>query len=161
MSLASEISALYVIAHELLYLGIDGSPIYSDHFNRLNREVYHQANSLYSHRGATTDEEASLCLSLLMAYNATLYDNGDKQDRIQHILDRCWEVLDKLPASLLKVRLLTRCYGEVFEDDLAEQAHAIIGTWNNLSLTQNQIEVAEELKNMKDNQYPWEIANEE
>ena len=35
----SEISTLYSIAHELLYLGMDGAPIYSDHFSRLNREV--------------------------------------------------------------------------------------------------------------------------
>ena len=44
-SLESQISALYASAHELLYLGVDGSPIYSDHFNRLNREVFRQANS--------------------------------------------------------------------------------------------------------------------
>ena len=36
-SLESQISALYASAHELLYLGVDGSPIYSDHFNRLYR----------------------------------------------------------------------------------------------------------------------------
>ena len=37
------VSSLYVRAHELLNLGMDGSPIYSDHFARLNREVYEQA----------------------------------------------------------------------------------------------------------------------
>ena len=39
--LESEISALYASAHELFYLGMDGRPIYSDQFTRLNH--YHHA----------------------------------------------------------------------------------------------------------------------
>ena len=109
-SLDSQITALYTLAHELLYLGSDGSPIYSDHFSRLNGDVLSRANTLYPHHGSTDEEEARLCLSLLMGYNATIYNNGDKEVRIQQILNRCWEVLDRLPASLLKVRLLTYCY---------------------------------------------------
>ena len=104
--LESEISALYASAHELCYLGMDGRPIYSDQFTRLNRDVFSQANALYDKRGNSHEEEARLCLSLLMGYNATLYNNGDKEERIQHILDRCWDVLEHLPASLLKVQLL-------------------------------------------------------
>ena len=42
------VSSLYVRAHELLNLGMDGSPIYSDHFARLNLEVYEQALDLYN-----------------------------------------------------------------------------------------------------------------
>lgn len=155
MLLSSEISTLYTLAHELLYLGMDGSPIYSDRFGRLNSEVYHKANRLYSCHGVTAEDEAGLCLSLLMAYNATLCDNGDKQDRIQHILDRCWDVLSELPASLLKVRLLACCYSEVFEEELADEAHAIIRTWDASSLTPEQVEVIEELKNFEKNPYPW------
>ena len=77
-------------------------PIYSDQFTRLNRDVFSQANALYDKHGDSDEEEARLCLSLLMGYNATLYNNGDKEERIQHILDRCWDVLEHLPASLLK-----------------------------------------------------------
>lgn len=47
------VSSLYVRAHELLNLGMDGSPIYSDHFARLNREVYEQALDLYNTLKAT------------------------------------------------------------------------------------------------------------
>ena len=112
------VSSLYTLAHELLNLGMDDSPIYSDHFARLNREVYEQALRLYSApEGDTPEEEARLCLSILVALNATFYDNGRKQQYIQHLLDRCWNVLDRLPASLLKVRLLTCCYGEVYEEE--------------------------------------------
>ena len=77
---------------------MDGSPIYSDHFARLNREVYEQALDLYNTlEGNTPEEEAELCLSILVALNATFYDNGRKQQYIQRLLDRCLNVLDKLP----------------------------------------------------------------
>ena len=52
-SLDSQITALYTLAHELLYLGSDGSPIYSDHFSRLNGDVLSRANTLYPHHGST------------------------------------------------------------------------------------------------------------
>lgn len=98
--LESEISALYASAHELCYLGMDGRPIYSDQFTRLNRDVFSQANALYDKHGDSDEEEARLCLSLLMGYNATLYNNGDKEERIQHILDRCWDVLTSACLSV-------------------------------------------------------------
>ena len=67
------VSSLYALAHELLNLGMDGSPIYSDHFARLNREVYEQALNLYNApEGNTPEEEAELCLSILLALNATM-----------------------------------------------------------------------------------------
>lgn len=46
-SLESEVSALSTLADELLYLGIDDTPIYSDDFTRLNHEVFQKANALY------------------------------------------------------------------------------------------------------------------
>lgn len=152
------VSSLYTLAHELLDLGMDGSPIYSDHFARLNREVYEQALNLYNApEGSTPEEEAELCLSILVALNATFYDNGRKQQYIQRLLDRCWGILDKLPDSLLKVRLLTHCYGEVYEEELAKEAHSIINTWDATSLTSEQAEIINELKNLEDNQYPFEV----
>lgn len=154
------VSTLYALAHELLYLGTDGKPIYSDDFTRLNREVYQLADELYSCCGATPEEEAKLCLSLLMAYNATAYDNGDKQEHIQGVLDRCWEVLDKLSPSLLKVQLLVRCYSEVYEQKILKQAYSVINTWNKATLTSKRKEIMEELKNIEMNNYPYEEVGE-
>lgn len=158
----SSILSLYSLAHELLYLGTDGSPIYSDHFTRLNREVYEQALKLYNtpDGGDTPEQEAELCLSLLVAFNATFCDNGSKQQYIQQVLNRCWEVLPALPASLLKVRLLVQCYGEAYEDKLADEAHAIIDGWDTSALQPEQIEIIGELENMEQNPYPWEVVEE-
>lgn len=153
-SLESEVSALSTLADELLYLGIDDTPIYSDDFTRLNHEVFQKANALYYQRGSTFEEEASLCLALLKGYNATIYNGGDKEERIQTILNRCWEVLEHLSASLLKVQLLTYCYGEVFEEELAKEAHQIMDSWENKVLSEEELKVIELLQTMRDNRYP-------
>ena len=149
-------NSLYTLSHQLLNLGMDGTPIYSDHFARLNREVYEQALELHDiQKGNTLEQEAELCLSMLIAFNATIYDNGRKQQYIQEILDRSWEVLPKLSPSLLKVRLLTYCYGEVYEEELAEEARAIINTWKKTELALGEVEIIEELSNFEEHQYPW------
>jgi hypothetical protein len=150
--------SLFSLAHNLLVYGLDGSPIYVDQFTRLNRDVYEQALDLYGTRGKTVEAEAELCLGLLVAFTATIYDNGHKQEYIQNVLDRSWEVLPKLPASLLKVRLLTYCYSEVYDKELAQEAHVIINTWDQSQLTLEQVDIIEDLKNFEENQYPYEVV---
>lgn len=152
----SNSSSLFSSAHDLLTYGLDGSPIYVDEFTRLNRNVYEQAMELYKTHGATDEEEAELCLGLLVAFAATVYDNGHKQQYVQSVLDRCWEVLPKLAPSLLKVRLLTYCYSEFYDEGLAKEAHEIINTWDKAELTLEQIDSIEELKSFEENPYPFE-----
>lgn len=157
----SDYSSLYALAHELIYLGSDGQPVYSDYFARLNSEVYQQANQLYNRQGTTHDEEALICLALLTAYEATIYDGGNKRQHIQHLLDRSFQVLPRLQASLLKVRLLTMCYSEVYDEELASEAHDIIRSWGDPAcFSAEQTEAAAELKILEDNAYPFEVVEE-
>lgn len=149
--------SLFSLAHNLLVYGLDGSPIYVDQFTRLNRDVYEQALDLYGTRGKTVEAEAELCLGLLVAFAAVIYDNGHKQEYIQNVLDRSWEILPQLPASLLKVQLLVYCYSEVYDEELARQAHNIIDTWGKSLLTLEQVNIIDELKSFEENQYPWEV----
>ena len=162
MSLFEEAITLQRAAHDLMYLGMDGSPVYSDDLSRRNSEVYRLTTSLYTSgaKGTTIDEQANVCLALLMGYNASFIDHGEKQEHIQEVLDRCWDILDALPASLLKLRLLTTCYGEVFDESLADEARAIFVCWDSASLTPEQQEAIEEFQNVVDNPYPWEYINE-
>lgn len=152
----SNSSSLFSLAHHLLTYGLDGSPVYADQFTCLNRDVYERAIELYNTRGATVEEEAELCLGLLVAFAATIYDNGSKQECIQSVLDRSWEVLPKLSPSLLKVRLLTYCYSEFYDESLAKEAHEIINTWNKAEFTSEQLEIIKELQNFEENPYPFE-----
>lgn len=159
-SLLSRAVELQQIAHNLMYLDTNGESIYSDDFCHLNKEVLVKSDSLFSEKGSSIEEEANLCLALLMGYNATIYDNGDKGQKKQAILDRISEILEQLPASLLKVRLLAYCYGEFYETALLQDAYAIIESWNKENLTKEQTEVIEELKNVEDNPYPFEEVKE-
>ena len=136
--------------------GQDDRPIYVDDFTRLNRDVYESALNSYGKHGSNPEAEAELCLGLLVAFNATMYDNGHKQEYIQKVLERALNVLPLIPASLLKVRLLTYCYGEVYEEKLAEEAHAIISTWETSRLNLEQVEIIEELQYIEENPYPFE-----
>ena len=162
MTLSEEIVSLQRAAHELMYLGMDGSPVYSDDLSRRNGEVYRLTTALYNSgvKGSTVEEQGSVCLALLMGYNASFIDHGEKREHIQEILDRCWDILDILPASLLKLRLLTACYGEVFDEPLADEARAIIASWDSLSLTTEQQEAINEFETVVDNPYPWEYVEE-
>lgn len=146
---------LQQLAQKSLYLGLDGDPIYAEHFSRLNKEIQILSDALYSVKGDTPEEEAGICLALLMGYNATIYSDKDKEAKKQSILDRAWEVLEQLPPSLLKCQLLTYCYGEVFEEELTQEAHAIIDSWQGRELTAKEQEVVENLRNLEENQYPW------
>ena len=162
MTLSEETFALQRAAHELTYLGMDGSPVYSDDLSRRNGEVYRMTMALYNSgaKGSTTEEQANVCLALLMGYSASFIDHGENQKHVQEVLDRCWDILDVLPASLLKLRLLTVCYGEVFDEPLADEARAIIASWDSASLTPEQKEAIAEFQNVVDNPYPWEYIDE-
>lgn len=155
--LTSRALELQHVAHELMYLGIDGEPVYSDTFCQLNKEVLVKSDSLFTSKSSDIEEEANICLALLMGYNATIYDNGDKEQKKQAVLDRIYNVLDKLPASLLKVRLLTYTYGEVYEEVMLREAHAILNSWDKPTFTTEQLEIMEELRNIEENPYPFEV----
>jgi hypothetical protein len=162
MSLLEEALLLQRAAHDLMYLGMDGSPIYSDDLSRRNGEVYRLTTTLYNSGtwGTTVEEQADVCLALLMGYSASFVDHGEKQQHVQEVLNRCWDILDTLPASLLKLRLLTACYGEVFDESLADEGRTIIASWDSALLTCEQQEAIAEFRNVIDNPYSWEYVEE-
>ena len=49
MTLSEEVASLQRAAHDLMYLGMDGSPIYSDDLSRRNNEVYRLTTTLYNY----------------------------------------------------------------------------------------------------------------
>lgn len=162
MSLLEEAINLQRAAHDLMYLGMDGSPIYSDDLSRRNSDVYRLTTTLYNSGvlGTTMEEQANVCLALLMGYSASFVDHGEKLQHIQDVLNHCWEILDVFPSSLLKLRLLTACYGEVFDEPLADEARKIIASWDKTALAIEQQEAIAEFQNVVDNPYPWEEIDE-
>ncbi len=162
--LSDKIQQLYTLCHDLLYLGMDGSPVYTNDLSRLNRDVYRLCNEIYDggFQGTTPDEEGLLCLSLLKGYASTYCDYGDKQSRIQAVLQRIRAVLPQLSNSLLRVRLLVWTYSETFDDSLAREAHALMEAWGDVAMwTEDQREIQEELRNFEESREEWEEWEEE
>ena len=160
---SEEILWLLDAARHLMYPGMDTSSVYDEEFLYLNRELYLRTVRLHdsSIRCSTVEEESLLCLALLLAYNATFINHGDRRERVQRVLDRSCSILDHLPPSLLKLRLLTACYGEVYEEKLASEAEAIIASWDEAMLTEEQRWAIEEFRNIRENPSLWEYVGEE
>lgn len=158
--LSTQVQELKHLAHKLLYPGTDEAPIYADSLASLNKEVTQKANALFTVQASTNEEEASLCLALLMGYSAIMYPQSDIEARKQAILDRSWKILDVLPPSLLKCQLLTYCYGEVYDTELATEAHAIINSWGERELSKDEQEIIDTLTNLEKYPYPWSEITE-
>lgn len=96
----------------------------------LSREILDRADRLYPSRGQTATEEASLCATLLMAYNTSMYGPADRLERVNALLRRAEAVLPLLGSDVPeRVRLLVWCYAEVEEDSLLLEAEAIVAGW--------------------------------
>ena len=136
------------LAHQLLFFEEDAS-LYSDDFCRQNRTVLTLSDTLYSLWNTAgslmPEEDAEVCLALLMGYNATIYGDSNKQEHIQQVLDCCWKVLPHLPVSLQKLR---------------REAHDILKSWGGRELTAEEQEIAGLLDSMEANPYPWEEVEE-
>lgn len=143
------ITELLQHSRELLHLGEDTGFVYADDLSRLNRQVHELIELLYPRKGRTVDEEASLCLAVLMGYAGSIYANPSDERKKRRILNRALAVLDKLPDSLLKCQLLTFCYGEVYEKELAEKAHEIIDAWERKEQTKLQEEIIGTLETLE------------
>lgn len=159
LSFQSQVDTLCRTTHDLLNMGFDGTPLYSNEFCALNTEVYRQAEALFVLRGADVEEEAQRCYVLLTAYHATIYDHGNKNQRIQSLLDCSLPLLEQLPASLLKCQLLVACYSEVHDESLAREAHAIMNSWTGREWTKAECEVSDYLDSLEANPSPnWEVV---
>ena len=145
-----------LIDQQLLYLGTDDTPIYADSLAKLNKEVTQKANALFTAKASTNEEEALLCLALLMGYNAVMYSQSEIENRKQAVLDRAGKILDKISPS----QLLTYCYGEVYDEELAMEAHSIIDSWGERRLSDEEQEIADTLMNLENYPYPWSEIKE-
>ena len=64
--LTTQIQELKHLAHELLYLGVDDSLIYTDSLCQQSKEVLQKANALFTAQASTDEEEALLCLVITL-----------------------------------------------------------------------------------------------
>lgn len=124
----NEIRSLNQAIRRLLTLG-ENAPS-GEELAGLSQEILERAERLFPLRGQTAGEEASLCATLLMAYNTSMYGPADRLERVNTLLRRSEAVLPLLGSDLPeRVRLLVWCYAEVEEDSLLLEAEAIVAGW--------------------------------
>ena len=102
-----------------------------DNFRHALSEALFMTKSLLHYKGRTIEEEAMVCLSLLMAFTV-IYR---KEDVIQKILHRTHSILPQLQPSALKCALLTYSYEEEHDPQLIREALSIARTWQKKDLT--------------------------
>ena len=105
--LQEKIDKLQNTVHALLHKSNYMAGVYVDDLARLNYEIHEQINDLYLYHGETTEQEAALCLSLLMGYSVSMYANPEDEIKKQTILIRSQKIIQNLFSSPLKNRLHT------------------------------------------------------
>lgn len=107
--LQEKIENLKSLANNLLHIGDRQDNVFVDDFTLLNKSIYDLINELYSQRGKTLEQEATLCLALLMGYSVSMYANPDDEFKKQSVLKRSRKILPTLPPSSVKEQLLVFC----------------------------------------------------
>ena len=107
MELQDKIFHLHNQAHRLLHIECSGSYLYADDLAQLNKDIHNEMNELYPLHGSTPEQDASLCLALLLGYSVSLYASLEDDLKREHILSRSLELLATLPPSPLKNDLYT------------------------------------------------------
>ncbi|SHG07067.1 UpxZ family of transcription anti-terminator antagonists [Bacteroides faecichinchillae] len=107
--LQEKIETLRNLADTLLHIGDRQDNVFVDDFTLLNKSIYDLINELYFQRGKTLEQEATLCLALLMGYSVSMYANPDDEFKKQSVLKRSRKILPTLPPSSVKEQLLVFC----------------------------------------------------
>ena len=67
--LQENIDELQNLADHLLHIGDKNGYVYADDLSALQQSIHEKINDLYSQRGETPEQDATLCLAILQGYN--------------------------------------------------------------------------------------------
>lgn len=101
----TQVGQLYDKVYELMHLDDADSMVYADDFTRLNKEIYDLIHLLWNKRGNTIEEEARICLSLLMGFSVCMYGSEEDDGKRITVEKRVEKVLEKLRDSEWKEQL--------------------------------------------------------
>ena len=131
-------SSLKENAERFIHLGEGEETIDASELLSLRSTVINQTKELLPCTGDSVEEEARICLLLLKGKSA-FFGTQETEDLFECVLNRCYHVLPKLGPTLLKCQLLIYCYGEVLEEELAEEAKEIMDGWGERELSEEEL----------------------
>lgn len=144
-NLITKAKELRRVAERLAYFQDDGEYSYIDKYKEVLSWIYRTCRELIRFHGESDEEEAEICLSVLIGYSTTVRNAKN----IQRAIDRAYAVLPHLASSLLKCQLLIYCYAEVRNQKLLDQAKQIMQTWNSSQLSEEEARARELFLNME------------
>lgn len=103
--LQEKIDSLLNSVRLLLPDGSNMGYVYSDDLALLNKRIHDQIDELYFQRGETVEQEAALCLAILVGYSVSMYANSEDEVQKQSVLGRSKKLLQVLSPSFLKQQL--------------------------------------------------------
>ena len=102
-----KIDKLQNTVHALLHKSNYMAGVYVDDLARLNNEIHEQINDLYPCHGKTAEQEAALCLSLLMGYSVSMYANSEDEAKKENCSEAFANDSENQLPSPLKIQLHT------------------------------------------------------
>lgn len=88
-------------------------------------DIARRTHELTALKTSSDEEEAEVCIAALMSGGVTIRD----QKYTDRMVKRALKVLKRLRAPALRCRLLVVCFGETFDEKLAEEARMILDRW--------------------------------
>lgn len=107
--LQEKINHLHDMADSLLRIGERDGYVYTDNLSLLNQQIHEGINELFPLTGDTDEQEAALCLALLMGYSVSMYAHPEDEVKRKAVLDRSQIILKKLSPISLRFELSTIC----------------------------------------------------
>lgn len=105
---------------------------YLDDYTSLISEVSAACKQLLTVEPQSPMEEALISLTVLVGYNVTIRN----EENITKAIDRAKAVLPRLEDDRLKAHLLIYLYGEVEDEQYADEAHRLFSQFPEASLTE-------------------------
>ena len=107
--LQEKINHLQEMADRLLHIGERDGDAYTDNLSLLNQQIHEGINELFPLKGGTDEQEATLCLALLMGYSVSIYANPEDEVKRKIVWGRSKIIIKKLPPTSLRFQLLALC----------------------------------------------------
>jgi len=141
------------VAYRVVYCQDDDEYSYLDKYIEVTSWISCGCKELLHVKGKTDEEEAEICLAVLVGYSAII--RNDKN--VQKALDRAFKVLPSMSASFIKYQLLIYCYAETYERRLADEAKEIMKFWMGGALNREEKRIQEFLKDLEEKNIMYKI----
>jgi len=144
------------VAYRISYCEDEDEYSYLDKYMEVTSWISFSCKELLHVKGTTDEEEAEICLAILVGYSAIIR-NRENDENVQKALDRAFKVLPSMSLSFIKCQLLIYCYAETYERRLADEAKEIMKFRMDRALSREEKRIQEFLKDLEDKNMMYEI----